>query len=189
MYLDQSNDIYYLGVYQPYNIYDEYGDKIRNPLFNKETGGYILDVKQNKDLGVNYYSSKLINEFSQVQNLKKLNISITCVPSHTKGNLSEGLLRIIKKLSCEFGFYDYAGILERTFHIQKLSSGGDRSIENHLRTIKVVNEDLVKNKNIIILDDVTTTGNSLIACKRILRSAGANQVVCLALGKTVECFN
>ena len=44
----------------------------------------------------------------------------------------------------------------------------------------------IKNKNILVIDDITTTGTSLIACKTLLLRAGAKNVVCLALGKTRE---
>lgn len=43
---------------------------------------------------------------------------------------------------------------------------------------------LIKGKNVLLLDDVRTTGNSLSACKQVLEEAGALTVQCLALGQT-----
>lgn len=40
----ERTGIYYLSDYEKYR--DEFGNK--NPAFNKLTGGYILDVKNNK---------------------------------------------------------------------------------------------------------------------------------------------
>ena len=60
--------------------------------------------------------------------------------------------------------------------------GSDRSIEKHLDTIKVNNRSL-NNKNILLIDDVLTTGNSLKAGKRLLRESGAKNVQCLALAQ------
>ena len=39
---------------------------------------------------------------------------------------------------------------------------------------------------VLLLDDVTTTGNSLIACRDILLKNGADDVIMFALGKTKE---
>ncbi len=41
---------------------------------------------------------------------------------------------------------------------------------------------------VILLDDVTTTGNSLIACRDILLKNGADDVIMFALGETKEPF-
>jgi len=41
---------------------------------------------------------------------------------------------------------------------------------------------------VILLDDVSTTGNSLIACRDILMENGADYVIMFALGKTKKPF-
>ena len=38
---------------------------------------------------------------------------------------------------------------------------------------------------VLLMDDVTTTGNSLYACKEILKQNGANVVEMFALGKAI----
>lgn len=38
---------------------------------------------------------------------------------------------------------------------------------------------------IIVFDDVTTTGNSLLACKELLNEANVPYVMCFAVAKTV----
>jgi predicted amidophosphoribosyltransferase len=80
---------------------------------------------------------------------------------------------------------DATACLIRHTTINKLATGGDRSIEVHLNSIKVQNPNLIKDKRILLIDDVTTTHNSLFACKQLLLEAGAAQVYCLALGQTV----
>ena len=42
-----------------------------------------------------------------------------------------------------------------------------------------------RGKTIIIFDDVTTSGASMIAAKKLLYDAGAIDVYCIAIGKTV----
>ena len=43
----------------------------------------------------------------------------------------------------------------------------------------------VENETVFLLDDVTTTGNSLLACRDILMAKGARAVEMLALGKAI----
>jgi predicted amidophosphoribosyltransferase len=55
-----------------------------------------------------------------------------------------------------------------------------------LDSIKVVKPDLIKGRRVLLLDDVKTSGNSLIACKELLLKAGAKEVVMVALGRTTH---
>lgn len=54
-----------------------------------------------------------------------------------------------------------------------------------LDTIDAINIERIEGANILLFDDVTTTGTSLNATREILYENGANKVVCIALGKTV----
>jgi predicted amidophosphoribosyltransferase len=74
--------------------------------------------------------------------------------------------------------------LERTKRIAKLAHGGDRSEEVHLNSVAVADASLIKGKDVLLLDDVTKTGNSLRACEKILLAAGAESVTCVTMGKT-----
>ena len=82
------------------------------------------------------------------------------------------------------GNRDATRALRRTKVVKKAAWGGPRSIDEHLNSISVKKE-LVKDKRIIVLDDVTTTGNSLQACQKLLHSAGATKVQKVVIAKTV----
>lgn len=47
------------------------------------------------------------------------------------------------------------------------------------------NPELVKNKTILVVDDVATTGATLDACAKALKEAGCQEVFCLTLAKTI----
>lgn len=44
----------------------------------------------------------------------------------------------------------------------------------------------VRNKHLLLIDDIVTTGSTLTECVRVLREAGAADVVCLTLARTEE---
>ena len=69
-------------------------------------------------------------------------------------------------------------------------SYGERTPQRDYNSYKIRKdyEDLA-DKNIIIFDDVTTTGSSLVAARRFLREHGAKKVVCIALGKTLDKYD
>lgn len=57
-----------------------------------------------------------------------------------------------------------------------------KRLKNVIDAFSVKNPDKIKNRNIVVLDDVTTTGATLNEAKKILRQAGAKKVVCVAVG-------
>ena len=50
----------------------------------------------------------------------------------------------------------------------------------------VANPNLVQGKNIVLIDDVSTTGATLEACAAALKSVGANDIVGLSLARAVQ---
>jgi competence protein ComFC len=54
---------------------------------------------------------------------------------------------------------------------------------NILGAYEVTDRELVAGKRILLIDDVITTGSTISECARILRSAGATDVVCATLAR------
>ena len=63
--------------------------------------------------------------------------------------------------------------------------GSQRSIHDQFRTINVDPDyiDRLQGNHVVVLDDFTTKGYSLETARRMLLSAGASQVTCIAIGK------
>jgi len=57
--------------------------------------------------------------------------------------------------------------------------------ENMKSSFLIKNAELVKSKNILLIDDVATTGATLSACAKTLKSAGAKKVFALTLARDV----
>ena len=54
-----------------------------------------------------------------------------------------------------------------------------------MRSIEAVQDMDIAGDIVLLMDDVTTTGNSLYACKMILEQSGAGEVEMFALGKAI----
>lgn len=48
------------------------------------------------------------------------------------------------------------------------------------------NKDIIRNRNIILFDDIITRGTSFLQCRKALLESGANSVIGLFLGKTIS---
>ena len=58
--------------------------------------------------------------------------------------------------------------------------------DNLRSSIEVVNKDDINGKSILIIDDVYTTGTTVKLCSKILKKAGAKNVMVLTIGKTYK---
>jgi len=76
-------------------------------------------------------------------------------------------------------------LLRRTASIQPAHKGGDRGMSNHMGTLSTSSFANNLANPVVLLDDVTTTGNSLRAGILKLQRANVKIVAAIALGKTV----
>lgn len=112
--------------------------------------------------------------------------TIAVMPSHAAGQWNEALLEMANRLSKELRILNYSKVLIRETNHEKLTAGGDRSVESHLATIRINDGYKVAGKKFILLDDVTTSGKSLKAAAQILKNAGAEKVMAFAIGNTTS---
>lgn len=172
---NQPGNIVSLGTYHPY--WEDRWSRTRNPEFD-ERSGLILDLKDGSPKAIKHFSNEL-------EPLLGEGFAICVVPSHDPEADDSGIGQLalcIAATSSER--IDASSCLVRTEKVAKLASGGDRSIEVHLRSIVVRNRDLIDDMEVLLLDDVTTTGNSLMACVHLLIEAGAKKVQPAALAQT-----
>ncbi len=154
--------------------------------YNRGIAIEIIDFKNNVEPAVD----KIVNEFIiELKNLSFVNNScIITVPSHDVNGWSESLINLAKIASSELGIVDYSCLLKRYKFHEKLSCGGDRSIKSHLDSICINPNVMGYNRGleVILIDDVTTTGNSLFACEEILKKLGFQNIHKFAIAKTTE---
>lgn len=168
-------DIFYLGVYQPLTgDYEGYWD------FTEYSSG-ILDLKNGDSLAINDFFDCIhfnlaANDFD----------CILVVPPHHSCNNKSGIKLLAQKIANVNNIIDATSCLIRHTTIDRLSTGGNRNLENHLKSIKILNQEVIQGKYVLLFDDISTTGNSWKACKKLLKDAGVKKVKCFVLGKTIR---
>lgn len=149
----------------------------RSGKFDSQSGR-ILDFKEGQAPAIRHYVSAL-------HDLIPGNAVLAVVPSHAPGPAGP-VAEMARRLALRKDRVDATGCLVRHARIRKLSQGGCRHVQVHLNSVCVVNAHLIRGCRVTLLDDVTTTGNSLRACKQLLLEADAKSVRCIALAKTMR---
>ena len=162
---DDLPDLFYLGFYCPKD--DE--------NFN-EYSHSILELKDKEERAINSFLQK----FRDV--LSNEDIAIVTVPPHTSTNPSSGIRELAIQL-----IQLYPKFTNLVFCLERFKdSVRDRNIENHLKSIRVSNQSLIKDKKVILIDDVLTTGSSIVACSKLLVDSGVKSIKVIVLGKTIR---
>jgi predicted amidophosphoribosyltransferase len=163
---------FYLDKYHPYWYRGE--KNFRFDDFSKK----ILDLKEKKQSAINYF-------YEEINRIVWNHFPIATIPSSDPLNINTGINQVAFLLANQGGT-NATSCLRRHTAVQKKASGGNRNISIDLDSIKVDNQYLIKGQTVLLLDDITTTGNSFRACEKLLVDAGALKVIKLALGKTVS---
>ncbi|MBQ8468492.1 MAG: ComF family protein [Clostridia bacterium] len=91
----------------------------------------------------------------------------------------------IAKKFCENCGLEYVELLDK---IKETDHQTNMTMEERLTNLqgafKLRDKD-IKGKNILIVDDVFTTGSTLDACSKAIRKGKPNKIYCLTIGKTV----
>ncbi len=177
--ISQEGGIPHFGYYQPYRL----PDNSINPQFRSDKiSGLILDVKDKKEKGLNFFFQELKSEIAS-------GVTICVVPSHTASETNtSGIATLARRLAADERI-DKVDYLLRKTTISKLATGGNRNDQVHEQSI-IANPNLTISGDVVLLvDDITTSGNSLRVCRDILLENGATRVAMFALGQTIRGDN
>ena len=172
---NNTNEIVIYSNYHKYWLDRE--RKIRNPLFDVFSGK-ILDLKEGKLIAVKYFYNLINPEICE-------NVTICVVPSSNENKKNTGMAMLGEMLAKDGKRINKVYYLQRTHSIEKLATGGNRNKEVHMNSISTLEDVDIQGDVVLLMDDVTTTGNSLYACKEILLSKGAEKVEMFALGRAI----
>lgn len=182
----EGNIIYYLYDYYKKSWKDIFPD---NPFISRNFFAFVAIKKRKFSLEKNNtlnFPAALCNFFKFFKGEEWV---VCTVPGHEKtDNAANGVFDVL----CQT--YKGKNIIVRNTIIQRIVSIPEKVTDpfrnsdyrKDMHSIAIEPGYDVTGKDIIIIDDITTTGCSLIACRNLLLSAGAKRVVLLALGKTKE---
>ncbi len=143
---------------------------------------HALKYQNNQALG-DYFAGDLADLV--IKNNWKIDLVVP-VPLSLKREVERGYNQascLAKPLANRVGLRFHPYGLERTRETpSQVGLTGDERRKNVLGAFNAFPE-LVTGKSILIVDDVMTTGATLFACVHALKSAGANDVFCLTLGR------
>lgn len=162
---------FYLGVYYP---------KRNVQHFQHDHSKFILRLKDGDDEAIRYFESLLCSVLSET------NEFVVCpYPSSKVGYASMPLQRLVH-IACERlpSCINGHQVIFRKQSVQKKSLGGSRNFSLEVGSIEVRNADIIRNRQVLLIDDVTTTGKSLQAGAAVLYDSGAELVVKLGLAQT-----
>jgi predicted amidophosphoribosyltransferase len=181
--IDDSDNLYTLGKYYP----------VTDPQFKEDDySRRLLAIKYRHDSDPDPQPWKQRNKtqalrrlFQQLDPLFSPDIAIAVVPSHDPGAAISGIHQLAQALARQSRI-DATACLVRFRKIPKLAMGGSRSVARHMSSIRVEHAEIIQGREVLLLDDVTTSGNSLVACRKLLLKAGAARVKYMALGRTTH---
>lgn len=110
------------------------------------------------------------------------------VPLHTKRLRERGFnqsLLLARYLSHVLRTeLDFLSLRRIRYTLPQIGLKSDERRKNVRKAFELTDRRVVKGRNILLVDDVATTGSTLNECSRVLKRAGAQKVLCLVLART-----
>ena len=144
----------------------------------KKDSNSILNLKNGHPGEIAYYGNKLYEYLSKSFDE---HIYLCAIPSHAAGTPGKQIIKVLERCR-SFNMTIDDALIRIIDGACKSRSGtrGPPSIDYN----NMVAERVVKGGTYVVVDDVTTTGASMIAANKLLKEAGAKAVYCFAFGKT-----
>lgn len=153
--------------------------------YDGEVRGKILTLKNNK---VKYiarpFADILLDEYQKLGWDVDVIIPVPIHPNRERARGYNQSELLCDSLSEEIGIVD-TDVLIRVVDTPHQTGLTRANREQNLHSaFKVTDRAKVKGKNILIVDDIYTTGSTIDACVRVLKKAGARSVSALCLTRT-----
>ena len=147
----------------------------------------ILDYKFNdKSYLYKTFVNFLLKNKKIFENIKKYD-TIIPVPISKKRQKERGYnqsLLIAREISNQTNLKLVNNCLIKTKNIIEQSKLNKEDRQQNIQGVyKLQNEQLIKNKNVILVDDIYTTGSTVNECSRMLKQGKTNKIGVLVLAK------
>lgn len=129
------------------------------------------------------YMAEPVRKYILSRNAEE-DILVLAVPMHKKRLLKRQFNQsdlLAKNLARSMSLAYVSECLKRVKSTEQQQGKTRKQRQKNLKNAFEVSENLVKNKDIILVDDVWTTGSTAIECAKVLKDSGANSVNVVAL--------
>lgn len=153
---------------------------VKKLLYQFKYRPYLYDLKS--PLGRLMYEGLIQNE-TFMNFARKKDVFITPIPLHARREKKRGYNQsklLAQELSKRTGILHIDEILSRKIYTKPQFQLTKEERKNNLKNAFKVNKD-VKGKNILLVDDITTSGATMRECGKILKRSGAKKVLGIAL--------
>ena len=194
------NGVYYLKEYVPEDKREDYNQE------QVEFSERLLNYKDDSDdYSLNFFTKDLMNLISKIfkstdDSMKLALISVPPSKIYKNKSSVKKSINLIEKwyvmdrlnseFNCKNEIINYKDLLKRIKEVPTAHLGeGRASCEQHIDSIECMEKNLSKDNIVyVVLDDITTTGNSMRACNEILLKYGVNDenIYNIAIGATVR---
>lgn len=155
-------------------------------LYDKKTQEIIKDIKYKFYFDILKELAEIMSEYLRTYKFSP-DLILADVPLHNRKKLFRGFNQsevLAKEIAFRKGF-KYKSLLKRIEDTKTQVGMNREERENNLRTaFKVINSEIPK--EVLLVDDIYTTGSTLNQCAKVLKEAGAEKVYGYVFAKSRE---
>ena len=165
-------------------------DFLRSPyIYSGPLMESIQRLKYNMETHLMSFLGHLLSSFDKEWIPNRKDFVIIPVPLHKKRLKERGFnqsLLLGKVLASDLGNQlDYLSLIRERYTRAQTGLKREARKRNVKGAFSIIDPDNVKDKKILLVDDVFTTGYTLNECARILKKSGATNVICITLARTL----
>lgn len=167
-----------------YTVFDYRDEKVKKVVWELKYSGRRSLAKYLGEI----IAEHIAQELSELEGLENFSNPILIpIPLSRKRykergyNQAELLARAISKSNLQLKSLNNVLIKTRETEHQARIKDREARLKNLVGTFGVKNAEKIKGRNLILVDDVTTTGATLSEARKILRNSGANKVIAFTL--------
>ena len=146
------------------NYWTDTFNYIKNYTVDHDNSYLVLRALKKRDQAYIKFLSKRLNNI-----LKDKELTICRIPSSIS-NTENGCDDVIRELvSLNSNYKDGRKCINRNVTIPKIHITGQRNIDQHLSSSEIKNHELLNNKDVLLIDDIVTTGKSVEAFSQLIK--------------------